>query len=166
MRLLLGLLLGLTAMSIAAAEDGTVTAIEVVSKGIYQVTVGEPIADPNAPTGFAAPPVTFTNSEATDTVPAAIGTEFGMEYRVVGAPQGADVNLDIVTIYPPAGLTDPRLAEPIRESRFQRTKKIGEVEYVGYGFEDDWEMVAGTWSLQIWYAGRKLFDESFTVTEP
>lgn len=166
MRLLLGLLLGLTAMSAAAADDVTVSGVDVVGKGIYQVTVGDIVADPEAPTGEAATPLTFALIEATASIPARIGIEFGAEYRVLGNPDGADVTLDIVTLYPAPGLADPRLAEPIRENRFQRTKKIGEVEYVGYSFEDDWEMVAGTWTFQIWYDGRKLFDESFTVTEP
>jgi hypothetical protein len=152
------------ALSTAAFAQDSVDRIEVVGKGIYQVTIGEPTPDPAAPTGTTAAPVAFNLIESTSTVAAALGVEFGLAYRVVGAPDGAEVTLDVVNIYPGPGLADPDKAEPIRENRYQRAKKVGEVNYLGYGFEQDWEMVPGSWTFQIWHDGRQLLEESFTVT--
>ena len=43
-------------------------------------------------------------------------------------------------------------------------KKIGETAYLGYGIENDWEIVPGTWTFEIWYSGRKLAEQSFTLS--
>jgi hypothetical protein len=149
----------------AHAEDISVDRIEIVSKGVYLVETGKETPDAAAPTGEIAAPVTFKNIEATDKVAAKVGTEFGLEYRVVGAPDGTDIDLEFVITYPAPGLNDPAEAEPIRATRFDRVKTIGKVEYLGYGLENDWELAPGTWTFRIWYKDRKLAEESFTVTE-
>jgi hypothetical protein len=51
----------------------------------------------------------------------------------------------------------------LRESRFKKMKPIGQVLYFGYGFENDWELVPGTWTFEIWSDGRRLAEEKFTV---
>jgi Domain of unknown function (DUF3859) len=149
----------------AHSQDLRVDSIDVVSKGIYDVQTGEETPDASAPTGEIAAPVTFKNIESTDEIPARVGVEFGAEYRVVGAPEGAKVPLELVITYPAPGLADPEEAEPVRTTRFTREKTIGEVTYVGYGFENDWELVPGTWTFRIFYDNRKLLEESFTVVK-
>jgi hypothetical protein len=164
MRLLTFGVLLLVLPTVADAQEVRVDRIDVVSKGIYRVQTGEQTADTAAPTGEIAAPVEFENIDKTSDIAASIGLEFGVEYRVVGAPEAAEVELELVITYPAPGLTDPRESEPIRATRFNRQKKIGEVTYVGYGFENDWEMVPGTWTFRIWYDNRKLLEESFTVS--
>lgn len=61
------------------------------------------------------------------------------------------------------GLHDPNGGQRIHESKYNRVKKIGNTEYLGYGFENEWELEPGTWTFQIWYKDRKLVDQSFTV---
>ena len=77
---------------------------------------------------------------------------------------GAEVPLDFVIVYPAPGLVDPAEPQPLLESRYSRNKKIGETVYLGYGFENDWEIVPGEWSFEIWFEGRKLASQSFTVS--
>ncbi len=149
----------------AFAEEAKVDSVEIVAKGIYEVQTGAVTKDPKAPTGEIKAPDTVKNVEATSTIPARIGVEFGFEYRIVGAPDGAEVSLHFVNTYPAPGLADPGSAKPILSDKFERTKKIGEVNYLGYGFENDWELVPGTWTMEIWSGDKKLAEESFTVTK-
>ncbi len=149
----------------AAAQDVRIDRVEIVGKGTYQVVTGEVTKDASMPTGEIAAPVTYTNLEATSTIPARVGTEFGVEYRIVGEPDGADVTIRLINAYPAPGLIDPADPKPILETEFERIKKIGAVNYLGYGFENDWELVPGTWVMQIWQGDRKLVDESFTVVK-
>jgi hypothetical protein len=44
--------------------------------------------------------------------------------------------------------------------------KIGTLCLLGYGFDNDWEIVPGVWTEQIWYQDRTLAERSFTVSEP
>ena len=45
-----------------------------------------------------------------------------------------------------------------------RVERIDIVD-TGYGFEHAWEIVPGTWTIEISHAGTKLAEQSFTVTE-
>ncbi len=164
MRFLLPAAMLLAAALPASAADLRVDRIDIVDTGIYTVALGEETADPDAPAGTIAAVTTVENTAKTTTIAARVGLEFGLQYVVVGAPAGADVSLDIVITYPPPGLVDPEDPEPLLESRFSRVKPIGDTVYLGFGFENDWEIVPGTWTFAISYDGRQLAEQSFTVT--
>jgi hypothetical protein len=165
MRFLLIAAVLLAAPLVATAADIRVERIDIVDAGIYTVATGEETADPNVPTGTIATPTTATLVEATTGIPGRRGLEFGFRYEIVGAPAGAEVALDFVILYPPPGLIDPADPEPVLASRFTRPKQIGEAIYLGYGFEDNWEIVPGEWTFEIWYDGAKLAERRFTVTD-
>jgi len=151
--------------SAAFAGDIRVDRVDVLGEGIYEITIGEETPNPDLPGDTIATVQGSKLIEATSTVQARLGLEFGYEYVVVGEPDGADVSLDAVYRFPSPGLKDPESAEPTLESRVARKKKIGEPTYIGYGFDNDWEIVPGTWTFEIWYEGRKLAGKSFTVTK-
>jgi hypothetical protein len=156
----------LLAASLSARAEGVrVERIDIVDTGIYTIVTGEVTADPNAPTGAIAAVTTVTNVEKTTTIPGRLGLEFGLRYVIVGEPAGAEVPLDFVISYPAPGLVDPAEPEPLRESRYARQKKIGETIYLGYGFENAWEIVPGEWSFEIWFEGKKLARQDFTVSQ-
>ena len=148
----------------ARAEGASVERVDIVDTGIYTVETGEETPDPKAPTGTIAAVTTVTNVEATTAIPAKVGLEFGLRYVVMGEPAGVEVPLDFVITYPAPGLADPADPTPLLESRYSRTKKIGETVYLGYGFENPWEIVPGTWTFEIWFEGRRLASQSFAVT--
>jgi len=39
------------------------------------------------------------------------------------------------------------------------------VLYRDYTFAHDWELLPGVWTFQIWYQGRMLAEEKFTVVK-
>jgi hypothetical protein len=149
-----------------AADAATVERADVVDKGIYAIVEGEKTPDANTPTGTVTAVESETLIAATDTVAGKVGTEFGFRYVVVGEPKGEAVRLEIVITYPPPGLKGPGDGAPAPETRYARDKAIGETIYCGYGFENDWEIVPGKWTFAVWHDGKKLAEESFTVTGP
>lgn len=165
MRFILSALLAMAFGSGALAQEARVDRIEIVGKGLYRIEVGASIPDANLPGGALAPPTQFTNIETTSTVAARIGTEFGFEYRIVGEPDGAEVTLEFVNTYPAPGLADPESPTPFMESKYERSKKIGETIYSGYGLENDWELVPGTWIFEIRHKGDTLASVSFTLVK-
>jgi hypothetical protein len=154
-----------TAPVVAQAADVRVDRIDIVDKGIYTVTLGEQMPDASTPTGVASAVDSFNNIEATTDIPGRLGLEFGFQYVIAGEPAGAEVPVDITYGFPPPGLVDPADPKPMLESRITRQKKIGETIYLGYGFENDWEIVPGTWSFAVSYQGRELARQSFTVSK-
>ncbi|MCG6857294.1 MAG: DUF3859 domain-containing protein [Salaquimonas sp.] len=150
-----------TAIAPAASLEG----VDVVDAGIYRVDTGAESAEPGTPTGEVTAVVKATLLEATDTVPARLGTEFGFRYEVVGKPAGEAVMLDFVITYPDKGLHDPASGRTLHESRYSKAKPIASTEYFGYGLENDWEAVPGTWTFEIWQDGVKFAGRSFTLTK-
>jgi len=165
MRLVLSILLTVLLGSSAIADETKVERIDIVGKGIYQLELGASIPKADVPGGVVTPPAKFTQIESTTTVPARIGVEFGLEYKIIGEPDGTEITLEFVDTYPDPGLADPEKSAPFQTSRYERTRPIGETLYTGYGFEHEWELVPGTWTFEIWYDGRKLAAEQFTVVE-
>jgi len=149
----------------ALAEEVRVERIDIVGKGIYLIEAGERIPEATAPTGAIEPAIKFTNIEKTETVPARIGVEFGLEYRIVGEPDGGEVTLEFLVNYPEAGIADPESPTPLRETRYELQKPVGQPLYFGYGFENDWELVPGSWKFEIWHDRRKLAEEYFSVVK-
>jgi hypothetical protein len=161
------LLMAFVAVPLAAgAQSVRVDRIDIVDKGIYEITTGAQTPSTNTPTGTVTAVAAEKLVTSTTSIPARVGLEFGLRYIVAGAPPGADVPLDFVITFPAPGLKDPAAAAPSTESRFSRPKKIGDTIYLGYGFESAWEIVPGTWTFSISQAGKKLAEQSFTVTKP
>ncbi len=148
----------------AVAADARIQRVDVLDRGVYTIATGSASAEGSTPTGEVTAVTTATNVESTDNIKAKVGLEFGLRYVVIGAPEGAEVPLDFVILYPEPGLKDPAESTPLRESRYQRKKKIGETVYLGYGFESEWEIVPGTWTFQIWDGDRELAEQTFTVS--
>ena len=148
----------------AFAAEVKVDRIEIVDTGIYTLVLGEETADSSMPSETIVAVETADLVEPTTEVVARLGLEFGLRYRVVGEPDGSAVTLDFLFAYPPPGLADPEQRSPLLESRFTRERTIGEIEYTGFGFESDWEIVPGTWTIAISHEGETLAEQSFTVT--
>ncbi len=102
----------------------------------------------------------------TRTIPARPGVRFGFRYNVVGAPDGTQVPVTIVDKFPKQGLRKPGSAESFYREEYVAQKTIGRESYTDYGFDHDWELVPGTWTIELWYQGRKLTEQSFTVIKP
>jgi len=68
-------------------------------------------SEATAPTGAIEPAIKFTNIEMTETVPARIGVEFGLD-RIVGEPDGGEVAPEFLVNYPEGGLADPESPTP------------------------------------------------------
>lgn len=68
--------------------------------------------------------------------------------------------------YPSPGLRNPATGKTNIRGEYSEQKKLGTETLQGYGFEEDWELVPGTWTFEIWQDGRKLAEQSFTVVKP
>jgi hypothetical protein len=104
-------------------------------------------------------------SDSTD-VPGTVGTQFGIEFRIDGAPAGDGVTLYLALTFPPQGMRNPNTGETMHDARIAFPNvKIGALSVLGYGFDNGWETVPGVWTEQIWYQNRVLAERSFTVSK-
>jgi len=104
-------------------------------------------------------------SDSTD-IDGKVGTQFGVEFRVDGAPAGDSVTLYLTLTFPPQGIRNPNTGETLHGATIALPNaKIGARCLIGYGFDNAWEIVPGPWTLQVWYQNRMLAERTFTVSK-
>ncbi len=163
MRYVPPLLLLLLAATGAYAQTPQIDRIDVVEYGIYTNTIENKQANQNSPTGQINEYANIRLAATTHTIPAQLGVTFGEGFTVIGTPNGARVPLHVVVIFPPSGLRNPAMQQPSAHDEWDQNASIGERSHDFYTFENGWEVVPGVWTMQIWYQGRKLAEQSFTV---
>jgi hypothetical protein len=164
LRTLLCLVFASMGSAAALAKQISVDRIEIVTFGIFS---------PGTVTSKEARPGTngITQREGrkllsqTETVPGVVGTTFGIQYVVRGAPKGQNVKLTYITRFPPSGMVNAK-GEKLEKSQFDWDDTIGKTAIRTYTLDDAWEIVPGDWNMEFYYEGRKIGEKRFTVTAP
>ena len=156
----------LAALLPARAEEPRIDQIDLVAAGFYDVAaakVAESLPAPAAAGGKTnqLADVALLSEPPSDT--ARVGIGFGVRFRSTGEPRGAKATLRSVWKIPEPGIHNPNNGNTYRESVVDFTTAIGSVHWRGYGFDQPWEVVPGTWTIEIWQGDRKLLEHSFTI---
>jgi hypothetical protein len=151
----------------AYAQGGSkVDRIEIVETGIYRA---ETATIEHAPGTASRQRNILSETKliaSTTRIEAKLGVHFGMRYRVVGRPSLATVRLLSVTQYPAPGLKNPKGGGIQKRGEHQLFATIAQINYRGYVFEHDWELVPGAWTFELWDGNRKLASQTFQVVKP
>jgi hypothetical protein len=145
------------------AQTAQVESVEVIEHGIY--TADEQSCHRDEQGILECARADVHHSVTTLTVPAQHGIHFGFRYRIVGTPDGASVKVTRITNFPPPGLSKPGAPELLRKYQYTDDEKVGQVGFVDYSFDDPWELVGGSWTIEIWIDNRRRASETFTVVQ-
>lgn len=159
--LFLAAALSLAFTSASAQTPPAVERLEVLERGLYSAASEN--CSPDERRLIVCDVANVRHVSTSTNVPAQVGVLFGARFRVVGTPNGATVSLRKVWILPPAGLRAPTVAEPIQRIERVEQNVIGAIAVATYGFDEAWELVPGTWTLQFWDGDRLLLSEQFDV---
>ena len=110
----------------------------------------------------------FTNVklvENTTRIPLRNPITFGFQYVILGAPNGGNISVKMVNIYPKKGLNNPKTHETTYREEYMTERTIGSTHYKGYKIGQRWQAVPGVWTFQIWYKDRKLAEQGFTLVK-
>ena len=144
----------------AALEQGL--QIEFTDYGVYAVDRkihGRDSLGINTATGS-----NIRHTATLRTIPAQIGTTFGFQFRIVGKPYDAPIDLRGVVKFPSPGMIVPSSTTPVAQDQFKIQTRIGEPAYFSYTIEDSFELVPGVWTMEIWHGDRRLGAQTFTLT--
>lgn len=147
---------------VSPATAGEASGVEIVEFGLYTADVAGELREPNGIVSNVIENICLIAT--TTTVPMRPGVLFGMRYRVDGASSGAPVDLTLAVQFP-AALQPSGAAKPVTRHERGATLAVGTTSYTGYSFDQDWEFVPGTWTLEVLQHGRKLAAQSFTVVD-
>lgn len=163
MRGILALLL-LACAGAAQSQTARVDRVDIADYGLYTAEVIR--AERDAQGLLRSTSGNIQHTQSTRTVPAQLGVRFGFRFKVVGAPDGAEVRLREITTFPAGGLRKPGSSQPLTRSERMLTVKIGQTGYNAYKFDDPWELVPGVWTMELWHEGAKVASLAFTVVKP
>jgi hypothetical protein len=164
------------ATSITAAQtpvvvDATpsVTGITITNVGSYtgQSTSAPAAAGQDSPSGTVGTAVNWHFVSDSMDIGGKVGTQFGIEFRIDGAPAGESVPLYLALTFPEQGIRNPNTGGRLHSTKIVIPNvKIGALCLLGYGFDNAWEIVPGVWTEQIWFRDRMLAERSFTIGKP
>jgi hypothetical protein len=147
------------------AQAQTVDRIEILEYGTYDAKITNVEAAPGSATGHRSDITEPVLISRTTTVSACLGVEFGLRYKILGYPEGAGIRLKKVTLVPPPGIRDPNTGNVRLRGEIIYPRHIGETNYIGWHFEDERELIPGTWMMEFWVGDRKLASQSFDVRD-
>jgi hypothetical protein len=153
----------------ARAADARIDRIDLIAAGFYDAAAAKVVS--TMPTPAAAGGNTHQLADValmaeTPADTARVGIGFGVRFRTAGEPRGGQATLRSVWKIPEPGIRNPTTGTTFRESVAEFTTVVGGVHWRGYGFDQPWEVVPGTWTIEIWQGDRKLLARSFTIGPP
>lgn len=99
-----------------------------------------------------------------DRIPAKLATSFGIEYIIKGAPAGEPVEITLRYLHPM--ISNPKTGKKYTSQEVSIAALVGKKIHEGYTFDHEWELATGAWVIQVFYDGRKLTEQYFTVYKP
>ena len=106
----------------------------------------------------------FVIAEKTNIIPAKMGTQFVVEFKVSGLPANEIVKLRRVTTFPAMQLPDGKTLTEFKSEFQLLTTADGTLStFIGWIFTDESELVPGNWRTEIWYQDKKLLEKWFRV---
>jgi hypothetical protein len=161
MRAIFATCLFMACLSVAHAQ--AVQRVDITEVGLYTVHTDKSVEAPGAPSGVSRLVSDITLVESTTTVPARLGSNFGFRYRIIG--KGKSVRVKKVTHIPEPGIRNPETGNVSLTSVVFIDRTIGDTNFTSYSLDHDWEIVPGTWTMELWVDDRKLASQSFEVVK-
>ena len=106
-------------------------------------------------------------TKATERIPLIKGGQMYLQYRIWPLPdQPAYVDLRRVLKHPEMTLPDGSVSTGSDYTLKGKVSSNQVIAYTGYGLDEDYELVEGDWTFEIWYQDRKLIEQTFTTYRP
>ena len=103
--------------------------------------------------------------DQTTTIPAKSGTIFGADIKLVGKPNGKDAKITIIWRYPEPGLKNPQTGTIKTTDQYDIVYKTGNVQALFWSLQNEWVLVPGTWTLEVWQDDRRLMTQDFKLVK-
>jgi hypothetical protein len=144
--------------------------VDIVDFGAFRREAREPRKDaPDTSSRYVnvvAAETTPTLLHRTDRIDGAVGTTFGLLFRAAGITDefGGLAPIRIRVLHPPT--TNPQTGNVTRTEEWDAPANLGIIRFTGWTFDAPWELVPGTWTIEILQDGEVMARKEFTVTAP
>lgn len=141
---------------------------KVNQRGLYRlVRSGGLIDNPATSTGKAVSNPVIQLVKSTQRIPLIKGAQMYLQYRFWYLPnRPAYVNFRRVLKHPEMTLPDGSVATGSDYIMKGKVSVNQVIAYTGYGLDEDYELVEGDWTFEIWYQDKKMIEQKFTTYWP
>jgi hypothetical protein len=157
-----------TAASTVQAEDAIELKAKVIKAGLFKVIrSGGLVNSTNTSTGKAISKPVIQMVKTTNRIPLVKDAHMSLQYRIWNLPeQPAYIKLRRVLKHPAMTLPDGKVSTG-SDYMINGHVSIGQViAYTGDGLNEEYEMLEGEWTFQIWYQDKKLVEQTFVTYWP
>jgi hypothetical protein len=164
MKPLFPMVLAVTLVALPANSQKSVTVEgKLVDFGIYVATTDSKSQESGTALGSVSTISKIEHVKETDIIPAVMDTRFGFRCEIQSDDLGVTITLTKRNVFPESGLKNPDTGKIFTEGSYDLTSETGEIRYIGYQFEEPWEIVVGQWTQQLWYEDQLLCSKSFHI---
>jgi len=141
---------------------------KLIQHGLYKLLRSGGVVDnPKTGTGKVVAKPVIQLVESTERIPLIKGAQMYLQYRIRPFPDNpVYVDFRQVLKHPEMTLPDGSVSTgsdiPFK-GKVSANQSIG---YIGYGFDEDYELVEGNWVFEVWYQDKKLVEQTFTTYWP
>lgn len=163
---IVGLVLSVLAGLVVAhnANAGESYSADIVEFGVYKAGNLKQVEDEPSPTGTRNKVTGLQLVEQTERIPGKLNNRFGVKWKINGPVKDENIEYIRMVKFPrPMKKADGSTQEVYRSTK---PAKVGQITYDGYGFDNEWEIIPGIWTFEIWVQGKKLAEKSLTVYAP
>lgn len=146
-------------VSINAQKNKTVEFVEI-NHGMLKVGGEKTQVLANSPTGSRGLLETFEFIKVTDSVPAVLKNNFGIEY-MLKTPDSTDIDVTIEWIYPEK--IENNEGKKFKSIKYTTQRYTNEPTLSSYSLDEPYEVVKGTWTMRIYAYSKLLYTKSFVL---
>ena len=143
-----------------AQQPHALKTIELISYGIY--TTEERVQrEAENIVGAVLVVSKPANLMETEVVRGRLGESFGLEYRIIGTPDGSPVRVVVMIKHPL--LVNPKNGRSATVTRYDMLGSIGAIMYTGWEFDAEWQIMPGEWTWQLVVNDNVYLEKVFLV---
>jgi len=162
MRIILAVIFVVSGLSLAQAQPPRIDRLDDIRPGVVSLGEVKKVADDNISTGErfegGAPKIVSVSKN----ISIKVGTVFGVQVHIIGKPAGANVPIRIIWRYPEPGLKSPTTGTTKFSDEHTDSRAIGTSPVFYWKLGEEWVLVPGIWTLELWQGDRKLLAQDLS----
>jgi len=159
----LPLLLAALVLTACHRQRTTIDDLRIVEFGVFQKTNERgTMAASGSIQGQAHAVADAILLEQTSDIHARQGTSFGLRVSFSGSPSRVTVPIRAKCLHPK--FTDPATRRSSEVEEWPGIGVMGRSGYVGYTFDNDWELVPGQWTIEVSVGSTSRVEKTFNVS--
>jgi hypothetical protein len=140
--------------------------LQITSSGIYTAVTDSRVAAPDSIVGTRAFVSSIRALRETSVVKAELGTRFGFQFEVSGPRPGTVVKLRARQTFPPGGLTNSQTRRHATFDEREIQCVVGAACLNGRHLSEQWELVPGKWTFDVFVNDNVVLRREFEVVAP